>query len=202
VPLIAILIALLFVIALVLALPLSLVLRYRAGTARRLGRKWVATVNLMSLIVSAGLFLWVAAITTFWVPQAFSYSLAGLMIGGALGLLGLALTRWEGTPRATHYTPNRWLVLVIALAVTTRLLYGLWRIWHAWRASGADESWIAAAGVAGSLAVGATDPVLALSSCRILTDPFLLQQNARSLVIATIILIPASDGYVGRTLEP
>jgi hypothetical protein len=155
VPLIPILIALLLAIALVLAMPLLLVLRYRAGTARRLGRKWVATVNLVSLILSAGLFLWVAAMTAFWVPKALLYSLVGLMVGGVLGLLGLALTRWERTPRATHYTPNRWLVLVITLAVTARLLYGLWRIWHAWRASASNESWIAAAGVAGSMSVGA-----------------------------------------------
>ena len=127
-------------------MPLLLVLRYRAGTARRLGRKWIATVNLVSLIVSAGLFIWVGAVTAFWVPQALLYSFAGLMVGGVLGLLGLALTRWERTPHATHYTPNRWLVLVITLAVTARLLYGLWRIWHAWRASGANDSWIAAAG--------------------------------------------------------
>jgi hypothetical protein len=154
-PLIPIFVALLFLIALVLALPLLLVLRYRAGTARRLGRKWAATVNAASLFLSAGLFLWIAAITTFWVPNAFRYSLAGLTVGGILGLLGLSLTRWEYTPRATHYTPNRWLILVITLAVTARLLYGLWRIWHAWRTSGADDSWIAAAGVANSMAVGA-----------------------------------------------
>lgn len=154
-PLIPILLALFFAIALVLAMPLLLVLRYRAGTARRLGRKWVATVNGASLFLSTGLFLWIAAITTFWIPDAFHYSLAGLTVGGFLGWLGLSLTRWEQTPRATHYTPNRWLVLVITLAVTARLLYGLWRIWHAWRTSGGDESWIAAAGVANSMAVGA-----------------------------------------------
>ena len=155
-PLIAIPIALFFLfLVLVITMPLSLVLRYRAGKARRPGRKWVATVNLMSLIVSAGLFLWVAAITTFWVPPAFQYSLAGLAAGGALGLLGLALTKWEQTSRAVHYTPNRWLVLVITLAVATRLLYGLWRIWNAWRTWGSDESWLAAAGIPGSMAVGA-----------------------------------------------
>lgn len=154
-PLIAIPVALVFAIALVVAMPLLIVLRYRAGTARRLGRKWIATINLVSLVLSAGLFLWVAAMTAFWIPNALLYSLAGLMIGAVLGLLGLALTRWERTPRATHYTPNRWLVLVITLAVTTRLLYGLFRIWHAWRASGANQSWVAAAGVAGSMAVAA-----------------------------------------------
>lgn len=154
-PLIPFILALLLIIALILAMPLLLVLRYRAGTARRLGRRWVATLNLVSMIISAGLFLWVAAITTLWVPRAFVYSLAGLMGGCVLGLLGLIATRWEKTPNALHYTPNRWLVLVITLAVTTRLLCGLWRIWHAWRAAGPDTSWLASAGIAGSMAVGA-----------------------------------------------
>lgn len=154
-PLIPILIALLFAMALVLAMPLLLVLRYRAGTMRRRGRKWPATINLLMIVFSAGLFLWVAAITAIWVPNAFVYSLAGLMAGGTLGLVGLALTRWEQTPNALYFTPNRWLVLLITLAVTARLLYGLWRIWHAWRNAGANESWLAAAGIAGSMAVGA-----------------------------------------------
>jgi len=154
-PLIPIFVALLFLIALVLAMPLLLVLRYRAGTARRLGRKWAATVNVASLFLSASLFLWVAAMTTFWIPNAFRYSLAGLAVGGILGLLGLSLTRWEQTPRATYYTPNRWLILIITLVVTARLLYGLLRIWQAWRTWGSDHSWLAAAGIPGSMAVGA-----------------------------------------------
>lgn len=145
----------LFFLVLALAMPLSLVLRYRAGTARRLGRKWVATLNLVMLALSVAIFLWAAAITNFWVPDAFRYSLFGLIGGGILGLLGLALTRWEKTPQALYYTPNRWLILLITLAVMTRLLYGLWRIWHAWRTAGPDTSWVASAGVAGSMAVGA-----------------------------------------------
>ena len=145
----------LFFLVLVLTMPLSLVLRYRAGTARRLGRKWVATLNLVMLALSAAIFLWAAAITSFWVPEAFTYSLFGLSGGGILGLLGLALTRWEKMSQALYYTPNRWLILIITLAVTTRLLYGLWRIWHAWRTAGHDTSWLASAGVAGSMAVGA-----------------------------------------------
>ena len=136
-------------------MPLLLVLRYRAGTMRRRGRKWAATFNLLSLLISATLFLWVAAMTTFWVPKAFTYSLGGFAGGCLLGLLGLALTRWEPTPQALYFTPNRPLVLLITLAVTARLLYGLWRVWHAWRAAGADDSWLAAAGIAGSMAVGA-----------------------------------------------
>jgi hypothetical protein len=146
---------LLLVVALVLATPFLLYLRYRTGTIRRRGREWVANLNLASLGLSAALLVWVAAMTTFWVPHAFSYSLAGLLAGSLLGFLGLALTRWEFTPRGLHYTPNRWLVLLVTLAVVTRLLYGLWRIWHAWRAAPSDGSWLASAGVAGSMAVGA-----------------------------------------------
>jgi hypothetical protein len=154
-PLIPILAALLFVIGLVVSMPLLLVLRYRAGTMRRRGRRWAATLNLVSFVLSAALFLWIAAITTLWIPRAFNYSLAGLTGGCLIGLLGLALTRWERTPPALYYTPNRWLVLLLTVAVTARLLYGLWRVWHAWRTAGSDASWLAAAGVAGSMAVGA-----------------------------------------------
>ncbi len=148
-------IALLFFGGVVFSMPLLLVLRYRAGTMRRRGRKWAATVNLLGLLISAALFLWVAAMTTLWVPKAFIYSLAGFAGGGLLGLLGLALTRWEPTPQALYFTPNRALVLLLTLAVTARLLYGLWRIWHAWRDAGTNDSWLAAAGIAGSMAVGA-----------------------------------------------
>lgn len=154
-PVIPIILVLLLVVALVLATPFLLYLRYRTGTMRRRGRGWIANINLASLAFSAGLLVWLAALTTFWVPRAFSYSLAGLIAGSLLGLLGLALTRWEMTPRGLHYTPNRWLVLLVTLAVATRLLYGLWRIWHAWRAASSDGSWLASAGVAGSMAVGA-----------------------------------------------
>jgi hypothetical protein len=155
VPLVPLFAALLLVLALILAMPLLLFLRYRAGTARRRAYRWVATLNLMTILLSAGFFLYVAAITAFWVPDAFRYSVFGLLGGGLLGLIGLALTRWEQTPRALHYTPNRWLILIITLAVSARLLYGIWRIWHGWHTSGSDSSWLTSVGIAGSLALGA-----------------------------------------------
>jgi hypothetical protein len=155
VPLVPLVAVLLLVLALILAMPLLLVLRYRADTVRRRGRRWVATLNLVMIVLSAGLFLHVSAIVNFWVPGAFRYSLSGLIGGGLLGLVGLALTRWEETPQALHYTPNRWLILIVTFVVTARLLYGVWRIWHGWRASGSDTSWLEEAGVAGSLALGA-----------------------------------------------
>jgi hypothetical protein len=155
VPLIPLFAALLLVVALILATPLLLFLRYRAGTVRRRAYRWVATANLVLIVLSAGFFLYVAALTNFWVPNAFRYSVFALLGGSLLGLLGLTLTRWEHTPRALHYTPNRWLVLIITLAVSARLLYGIWRIWHGWRTAGSDPSWLETAGIAGSLALGA-----------------------------------------------
>ena len=154
-PLIPLVALLLLVLAIVLATPLLLVLRYRAETVRRRGRRWVATVNLVAIGFSAGLFLCVAGITSIWIPDAFRYSVFGLIGGCFLGLLGLILTRWEDTPEALHYTPNRWLILIITLVVTVRLMYGVWRIWHSWSTSGSDTSWLEEAGVAGSLALAA-----------------------------------------------
>lgn len=78
-PLIPLAVALLIVFALVGALPLLLVLRYRFGTSRRLGRGWVARLNLVMMSLSAGLFLVSAAIVNFWIPATFKYSVAGLI---------------------------------------------------------------------------------------------------------------------------
>jgi len=146
---------LLAVLGAIALMPLSLVLRYRAGTARRLARGWVAALNALAIGFSAALFVAVAAMTSLWIPRALRYVLIGLAAGCLLGLLGLWWSRWESTPRSLHYTPNRWLVLAIMLVVTTRIVYGFWRAWHAWRDAGDDASWLAAAGVAGSLAAGA-----------------------------------------------
>lgn len=145
----------LFLLALAVAMPLSLVQRYRVGTARRRARAWVATINLAGLAFTTPIFLLAAAITNAWVPGALRASVLGFAAGLVLGFAGLALTRWEHAPGGLHYTANRWLVLALTLLVTARILYGFVRAWHAWRITGDETSWVAAAGVAGTLAVGA-----------------------------------------------
>ena len=155
-PVVAALAAIVLALVAALALmPLSLVLRYRASTARRPARGWVAALNVGAIGFSAILLLAGAAVTNAWVSRAFAYTVAGMAVGGLLGLVGLALTRWEATGRSLHYTPNRWLVLAVLLVVTTRLAYGLWRAWHAWHTTPGEEPWLAASGAAGSLAAGA-----------------------------------------------
>lgn len=139
----------------VMLIPLALVQRYRAGTARRRARVWIATMNTAGLTLSALMFVASAALSNLWIPNALAATAAGLAGGSALGVLGLLATRWEVSPAGLHYTPNKWLVLAITSAVAGRLLYGLWRARAAWTASGGGGDWIVESGAAGALGAGA-----------------------------------------------
>ena len=155
-PLLIIPFALLVIMLVAIAsVPLGLLMRYKGGTARRPARAWLVTLNLVGLVLSTLTLLFSAGVTTLWVPHAFAYALAGTLAGCVLGLLGLAVTRWEDTPRALLYTPNRWVVLALTLIVSVRLAYGLARAWNTWRAAPESVAWVAASGTADSLAVGA-----------------------------------------------
>ena len=154
-PLLAFALILFAILAAIALLPVSIIQRYRVGTSRQLARGWLITINLFGFAVSTLLFVVGAAVTNIWVPRAFTYTLLGLAGGCALGMVGLAMTRWEVTPRSVHYTPNRPLVLTITLIVTARLLYGLWRAWHGWSSAVDDTEWLATSGAAGALGAGA-----------------------------------------------
>ena len=154
-PLVVLALVLLIPLALIAFVPLSIVLRYRASTARRQARGWISAINVVALCLSVAFFLTVAATTSIWVPRAFTYTVGGLAGGCVLGVIGLWLSRWEATAQALHYTPSRFLVLTIMLVVASRLAFGLWRAWDAWRSMPGETSWLAASGAAGSLAAGA-----------------------------------------------
>ena len=152
-PLLALVI--LLILAFIVLIPFSIIQRFRVGTSRRQARGWVASLNLIAIALSAALFLLGALITSQWIPEALMYTLAGFGAGCVLGLLGIALTRWEYAGRRLQYTPNRWLVLMITVVVAARVLYGFWRTWEAWRASLESMAWVAASGVAASMSAGA-----------------------------------------------
>ena len=142
---------------LVIALmPLILIQRYRAGAARRMARPWMATFNVVVLAISAICFLAGAAVTAVWVPNALTGAAAGVILGAGLGFIGLLLTRWELTPAALHYTPNRWLVLVVTFLVSARVVYGVWRSWTVAEAGVHGTPMVLAFGIPESLAAGGT----------------------------------------------
>jgi hypothetical protein len=124
---------------------LSLALRYRAGTARRQGRRWVATLNVWMTSFSALLFLCVAFLMSFWLGPIVRSALTGMAIGAGLGLLGLALTHWEVEPEGLFYTPSRWLALLITFAITARVLFGWWHAAHPGNRAAGDQHWLISA---------------------------------------------------------
>ena len=135
---------------------LSLALRYRAGTARRQARRWVASMNVWMTSFSAVFFLSFTLLLSFWVASAFRFALIGICLGGILGLLGLALTRWESRPEGLFYTPSRWLAFIIVFAIAARVVYGWWRATHPGNSAPGDQHWLTtASGTQLSLAVAA-----------------------------------------------
>ena len=154
-PLLLLVLPFLLVLAVLVLMPLSLIQRYRMGTARRTARGWLATTNVVAMSLSAVLFMAAAAFSSIWIANAFTYAVLGLIAGGVLGVVGLWSSRWESSGGTLHYTPNRWLVLAMTVVVMARVMYGFWRAWHSWRLAPTDTSWLAGAGVAGSMAAGA-----------------------------------------------
>lgn len=147
--------AIFIVLAFIALIPFSLIQRFRRGTMRRRATGWVIGLNFAGTLISVLLFLLGASVTTRWVPGTLTYTAAGLATGCVLGVVGLALTRWEPTGGRLHYTPNRWLVLTITLVVTARVFYGFYRSYQAWQVTPDRMAWVAASGVAASMSAGA-----------------------------------------------
>ncbi|MGH9882897.1 MAG: DUF1453 domain-containing protein [Pyrinomonadaceae bacterium] len=135
---------------------LSIALRYRAGTARRQGRRWIASLNVWMTSLSAVLFLSLAFLISFWLGTAFRFALIGMCFGAILGLLGLAMTRWESQREGLFYTPSRWLALLVTLAIAVRFVYGWWRATHSGSSAPGAQHWLmTASGTELCLAVAA-----------------------------------------------
>ncbi len=114
--------------------PVGLVQRYRYGKARRRALPWAVALATWLSLLSLLVFFASAWAAGHWIEGAPRHAAAGLGAGLLLGLLGLALTRFEDLPGGLHYTPNRWLVLALTLVVAARLGYGLWQAAHGWGA--------------------------------------------------------------------
>lgn len=109
-----------------LLLPFSLWARYRAGRARRRAQGWVIRANAWLLVASVAIYLLSAWIASHWVAPALRDAAIGALAGGAIGIVGLWLTRFERDDAGFFYTPNRWLVLGLTMLVAARIAFGMW----------------------------------------------------------------------------
>jgi hypothetical protein len=148
------LVPVLVVLAFVALIPIALVQRFRMGVARQRARGWLIAINLVGISISMMMFALASVVTSIWLHPALVYTLVGLATGFVLGAAGIWFTRWESFPDGLYFTPNRWLVLGMTLVVAGRILFGFWRAYHTWRAGFDDASWVAAAGLAKSMAAG------------------------------------------------
>jgi hypothetical protein len=155
VPLILFALLLFVLLALAGVVLLSLALRYRAGTARRQGRRWVASLNVWLTSFSAVFFLSFTLLVSFWIESASEFALIGMGCGGILGLLGLMMTHWESRSEGIFYTPSRWLVLLVTLAIAARFVYGWWHATHSGSVPSNQHWLMSASGTQLSLAVAA-----------------------------------------------
>ena len=123
---------------------------------RRLWSRWVVTLNLLMIVLSIGFFLYVAAITSFWVSgrlEIFSLRAYGRLFPGSARARADAMgadatgARLYAQPLADigHHPGRDGAIALRSLA----------RLGHGWHTSGPDKSWLNTAGIAGSLALGA-----------------------------------------------
>ena len=124
------LLPLVFAVAWLLLLPLVLRQRYRQGHARRRAYRWLLRVNAWGFLLSVAGFMATAWLATSWSPPALQDAALGAAVGVLLGLAGVALTRFEWRPDGLHYTPNRWMALLLTLLVAARIVAGLWWSWE------------------------------------------------------------------------
>ena len=146
------LLVLVMVLLWALLLPVALIQRYRYGKSRRRAIGWTVALNLFASFVSMLLFFFSAWIAGHWIVDAPVYAAIGVSLGLLLGLVGLALTRFEPEAGALYYTPNRWLVLALTTIVAARLGFGLLQALHLWGEQAARGAWLSRQG--GLLAVG------------------------------------------------
>lgn len=137
---------LLLLAAWLVLLPISLWARYRSGRARRRAQGWVVRGNAWLLVLLLPIFLLIAWVASAWMDEALRDACLGLLLGVAVGIVGVWLTRFERDAKGWIYTPNRWVALALTSIVALRVLTGLWMAWGhvSGDVSGALAEWIEA----------------------------------------------------------
>ncbi len=121
-----------------LLLPLSLLQRFRYGKARRQAHGWQTRLSLWGALLSSAVFVVFVAVAGSWWAGAWSHAAMGFAAGLVLGVLGMALSRFETTAKGLFYQPNVWLVLALTGLVVVRIVAGLVQ---GWRSLGQGAAW-------------------------------------------------------------
>lgn len=108
-------------------LPFSLIQRYRFGRKRRRVVVWVTSANAWLVLISVAAFFVSAWMATRWLSGALQMAGVGFVIGIALGIVNLAVSRSEVEAGRLHITPNAALLLGLTLLVAARIVIGLWQ---------------------------------------------------------------------------
>ncbi len=93
--------------------------RYR----RTVGRQPLVPRRLMFQVGLLGVAVLLFLVPSLGHPAAAAATLAGLLVGGLIGLGGLSLTRFERTSDRDYYTPNTLLGLAVFAVFLARIAY-------------------------------------------------------------------------------
>ena len=119
--------------------------RYR----QTVGRQPLVPTRLMFRVGLLGLAALLFFLPSLGRPAAAAASLAGLVVGGLIGLAGLHLTRFERAPDRDYYTPNTYLGLAVFGIFLARLAYNFVRVQSQFQAISASGGQAPPAGFGG-----------------------------------------------------
>ena len=90
---------------------------------RTIGRQRLSTRRPWFLVVFFPLLILLLAFTTYRHPLAEAGLMGGVIVGVALGILGLRLTRFETTSEGMFYTPSAHLGVALSTLLVGRIVY-------------------------------------------------------------------------------
>lgn len=98
--------------------------------SRQFGRQPIRRKRMIARIVIFAIVGALLALSGFHNPALAEGLFGGVLLGGALGLLGLRLTRFEVDPvKGDCYVPNPWIGALLTVLLLGRLVWRLMVIW-------------------------------------------------------------------------
>jgi len=105
--------------------------RLYARVRRMVGRQRLSRVRPWLSVTVFPLLIVLFLLTSLSRPLNTAGLFGGAVVGGALGLYGLRLTRFERTPDGLFYTPNAHLGVALSALLVGRIVYRLARLYFA-----------------------------------------------------------------------